>query len=69
MPGLLRHNFSFSVTVFCNGLRAERLPCLHHIVVRPTGIRQVVQEIFCFRALELGSSPTCGARLDEGRWS
>src|SRR3984885_2248387 len=29
----------------CNGLRAGRLPCLHDMVERRTGIRHIVQEI------------------------
>jgi hypothetical protein len=38
-------NFSRSVSPRKHFL-AGRLPCLHHIVERPSGIRQVVQEFF-----------------------
>jgi hypothetical protein len=31
--------------IACNGVAAGRLPCLHDIVERPEGIRQIVQEI------------------------
>src|SRR5258708_3175623 len=35
----------FPVTALCSGLRAGQLPCLHDIVERETGIRQLIQEI------------------------
>jgi hypothetical protein len=35
-----------------------QLPGLHHIVERPTGIRQRVKENFCFRALVRLTKPS-----------
>jgi len=42
----------FSCTVFnLKSLWAGQLPCLHHIVERPDGIRQIVKEKFFFHAI------------------